>query len=237
VPHLGHEVCEFLTHLASPRCPRLVCGAGVFSQAIDKQSDLAKSKEGKQMRKLALRLAKSDPIIMFSPDNWRDGNLTQTDVSFAWVAAYKSFGAPWKNRRSFLEKMESQSKISAYASKVTQNQDKSTWITDNADNNNPEMNKNNNNPETTNKNTNMNTNADNDPDPRKKGSSTDTATATSASLEKKAPLIIDINTADSPFPRCASPKPSKQPPRNLLPFSIGATFLNLFARPLIIDSP
>jgi hypothetical protein len=27
VPHLGPEVCEFLTHLASLRCPRLVCGA------------------------------------------------------------------------------------------------------------------------------------------------------------------------------------------------------------------
>jgi hypothetical protein len=26
VPHLGPEVCEFLTHLASPRYPRLVCG-------------------------------------------------------------------------------------------------------------------------------------------------------------------------------------------------------------------
>jgi hypothetical protein len=68
--------------------------AGVFSQAIDKQSDLAKSKEGRQMRKLALRLAKSDPIIMCSPDNWRDGNLMQTDASSAWVASYKIFGAP-----------------------------------------------------------------------------------------------------------------------------------------------
>jgi hypothetical protein len=27
VPHLRPEVCEFLTHLASPRCPHLVCGA------------------------------------------------------------------------------------------------------------------------------------------------------------------------------------------------------------------
>jgi hypothetical protein len=29
VPHLGPEVCEVLTHLASPRCPRLVCGVRV----------------------------------------------------------------------------------------------------------------------------------------------------------------------------------------------------------------
>jgi hypothetical protein len=135
---------------------------GVFSQAIDKQSDLAKSKEGKQMRKLALRPAKSDLIIMFPPENWRDGNLMQMGAPSAWVASYKIFGAPWKNCRSFLENMESQSKISAYASKVTQSQDKSTSITDNDDNNIPELNKNKNNPETTIKNTNMNTNADND---------------------------------------------------------------------------
>jgi hypothetical protein len=68
----------------------------VFRKCIDKGTDEHKSKEGKQMRKLALRLAKSDPIIMFSPDNWRGGNLMQNDASAAWLAAYHLFGAPWR---------------------------------------------------------------------------------------------------------------------------------------------
>jgi hypothetical protein len=45
VPHLGPEVCEFLTHLASPRCPRLVCGAitgFAFQDNIEKGGDAMK---------------------------------------------------------------------------------------------------------------------------------------------------------------------------------------------------
>jgi hypothetical protein len=160
---------------------------GFFSQAIDKKSDLAKTKEGKHMRKLALRLAKSDPIIMFSSSNWRDGNLMQTDASSAWDASYKIFGAPWKNCCSFLGKTESQSKNSSYASKVTQNQDKALSKTttgtksnddNNDENNNPEMNKNNNNPETT---------KTNNIDPE-----------LSKNSGAKSPPVIEIDVADSP---------------------------------------
>jgi hypothetical protein len=165
----------------------------VFSQSIDKKSDISKSKEGKQMRKLALRLAKSDPIIMFSPDNWREGSLMQMDASAAWVASYKIFGAPWKNRRSFLEKTESQSKISSFASKVTPNQDKPTSKTNNADNNNPEINKKNDNPETTKNNTTMNTDDANDPDTSKT-----TATASSVSPENDSLPVTEIDVATSP---------------------------------------
>jgi hypothetical protein len=154
----------------------------------------------------ALRLAKSDPIIMFALANWREGNLMQTDASSAWVALYKSFGAPWKNRRSFLEKTESQSKILSYASKVTQNQDKNAAKNtgtksndDNNDDNNTEMNNKNNNPETNNKNTNMNID-DNDPDRQSKKDKSDTNTATAPSSESSGatPLVIEIDVADSP---------------------------------------
>ena len=52
-----------------------------------------------KFRKLAVKLALSDPLIMFDANGglWDDGALIETNLTAAWLAAYKRFGAPWKN--------------------------------------------------------------------------------------------------------------------------------------------
>ena len=56
-----------------------------------------------KFRKLAVKLALSDPLIMFDANSglWDDGALLETNSTAAWFAAYQRFGAPWKTRDYF----------------------------------------------------------------------------------------------------------------------------------------
>ena len=56
-----------------------------------------------KFRKLAVKLALSDPLVMFEGAKgfWDNGALIDSKVTSAWLAAYQWFGAPWKNRDTF----------------------------------------------------------------------------------------------------------------------------------------
>ena len=47
----------------------------------------------KRLRDLAVRLAKSDPYIMFDKSFWSQGMLLKVEGPCAWMAAYQRFGA------------------------------------------------------------------------------------------------------------------------------------------------
>ena len=51
------------------------------------------------IRVVALRLALTDPVTLFTTKHWFNEALTQVlDVHNFWIATYLTFGAPWKNR-------------------------------------------------------------------------------------------------------------------------------------------
>jgi hypothetical protein len=50
-------------------------------------------------RRMAIRLALSDPVNLFPKSSWHNGELITTSAEHAaWMASYIIFGAPWKNR-------------------------------------------------------------------------------------------------------------------------------------------
>jgi hypothetical protein len=54
----------------------------------------------RKLRNVALRLAQSDPMVLFPSSSWKQGRLLMNhDSHSAWIASYLIFGAPWKNGR------------------------------------------------------------------------------------------------------------------------------------------
>ncbi len=56
------------------------------------------------LRKFFLRLAKSDPVALFEKGTWNGQQLHPRNDTNAWAAAYRFFGAPWKDRENFFKK-------------------------------------------------------------------------------------------------------------------------------------
>jgi hypothetical protein len=67
-----------------------------FAEEADDMEDCIK------LRRVALRLALTDPISLFPSSSWKKGRLLMNhDSHSAWIASYHIFGAPWKNRRQW----------------------------------------------------------------------------------------------------------------------------------------
>jgi hypothetical protein len=51
------------------------------------------------IRRMAVRLALTDPVELFPTSDWKNGELNMASLShYAWIASYWIFGAPWRNR-------------------------------------------------------------------------------------------------------------------------------------------
>jgi hypothetical protein len=51
------------------------------------------------IRRMAVRLALTDPVELFPSSDWKNGELNMESLShYAWIASYWIFGAPWRNR-------------------------------------------------------------------------------------------------------------------------------------------
>ena len=72
-----------------------------FDRCFDMSYEGYNKAVSKRLRNLAVRLAKSDPYIMFDKGYWSQGKLVKSDGPCAWMAAYKRFGADWKDRDQF----------------------------------------------------------------------------------------------------------------------------------------
>ena len=72
-----------------------------FDKCFDKTYDGYNRPILKRLRDLAVRLAKSDPYIMFDKSCWSQGMLLKVDDPCAWMAAYQRFGEAWKDRETF----------------------------------------------------------------------------------------------------------------------------------------
>src|SRR5688572_84801 len=56
------------------------------------------------MRQFAIRLALSDPMVLFSQETalWTEQHFLRSRLgTHAWAGAYQLFGAPWKNCLEF----------------------------------------------------------------------------------------------------------------------------------------
>ena len=73
-----------------------------FDKCFDKTYEGYNRPVPTKLRGLAVRLAKSDPYIMFDRSCWSQGMLLKVDGPCAWIAAYQRFGAAWKDRELFL---------------------------------------------------------------------------------------------------------------------------------------
>lgn len=88
----------------------------VYAYAFDAefQDDMT---DCRKLRRMATRLALSDPVEIFQSKHWSKGSLLMdSDSHVAWAASYQIFGAPWKNRPEWLSspatKRSTQQKIS-----------------------------------------------------------------------------------------------------------------------------
>ena len=54
-----------------------------------------------KIRSLALKLAWTDPTIVFDSGRWINKELIVATDTNAWMASYQLFGAPWKNRANW----------------------------------------------------------------------------------------------------------------------------------------
>ncbi len=73
--------------------------SNIFDQV---KSEYYKDKS-RELRVFSLRLAWSDPTKLFDKGTWNGEVLHTRNDTNAWAAAYRYFGAPWKNRNRFFE--------------------------------------------------------------------------------------------------------------------------------------
>ena len=72
----------------------------VFHNAFNKETQLFKSSNGDKIRRMAVRLATSNPMNLFETGVWEDQYLRARDDTKMWRAAYEIFGAPWNEVHS-----------------------------------------------------------------------------------------------------------------------------------------
>ena len=67
----------------------------LFNQAFKKGPPIFESKDGENLRRLAVKMAASDPRALFEKGAWKNGTLNARHDTVIWRAAYDIFGAPW----------------------------------------------------------------------------------------------------------------------------------------------
>jgi hypothetical protein len=75
----------------------------LFTEVFETETDLAKSIKGETMRKFGMRLALTDPKLVFRLEDgvWRDNGLVDRLDTSAWTGAYTYFGAAWPHAESW----------------------------------------------------------------------------------------------------------------------------------------
>jgi hypothetical protein len=77
--------------------------AFAFSKESDPIDDEPALLHLKIVRRMAVRLALTDPVELFPSLSWKNGALTAAAEHAAWIASYHIFGAPWKNRENWFK--------------------------------------------------------------------------------------------------------------------------------------
>lgn len=72
----------------------------LLQELMERKSTLAKSTQGQLMLLFGMRLAKTDPELLFNKGTWTGTKLNARNDTNAWAAAYNMFGAPWKKKKA-----------------------------------------------------------------------------------------------------------------------------------------
>jgi hypothetical protein len=75
----------------------------LFTEVFESETDLAKSIKGETMRIFGIRLALTDPKLVFlvADGVWKDNGLIDRLDTSAWTGAYTYFGAVWPHAESW----------------------------------------------------------------------------------------------------------------------------------------
>ena len=91
-PRKSHSVEDWLT---------------IFGKAFDDDTQLSRSSNGAKFRNLAIRMAVTNPRLLFEADIWDGTELRSRHDTVIWKAAYEFMGAPWNKKEQKTTKKRS----------------------------------------------------------------------------------------------------------------------------------